>query len=122
MPLIGTALLANFALMIKHHALDLRLDFEAFWNAGETIDNGLKRFLADRSWLRLARVLRLQYRCGFSEPGFLAGLAFLDGVDFISRHFEPHTALGFMRDGIVFAERSCSQQLALVELRACGDI
>ena len=54
MPLIGTALLENFALMIKDNALDLRLDFEAFWNAGETVDNSLKRFLADRSRLRLA--------------------------------------------------------------------
>ena len=60
MPLIGTALLENFALMIKDNALDLRLDFEAFRNAGETIDNGLKRFLADRSRLRLARVLQVE--------------------------------------------------------------
>ena len=117
MPLIGTAFLENFALMIKDDALDLRLDFEAFRNAGETINNGLKRFLADRSRFRLARVLRLKYRCGFSEPGFLAGLAFLDGVDFISRHFESQTELGFQRDGIVFAQRSRFEQLAFVKLR-----
>src|SRR5213082_3347726 len=111
MPLIGTAFLENFALMIKDDALDLRLDFEAFRNAGETINNGLKRFLADRSRFRLVRVLRLKYRCGFSEPGFL------DGVDFISRHFESQTELGFQRDGIVFAQRSRFEQLAFVKLR-----
>src|SRR5207245_7766154 len=86
MPLIGTALLENFALMIKHDALDLRLDFEAFWNAGENIDNGLKRFVADRSWVILSRVLMLRYRCGFSELGFLAFFSFIAAVAFILRH------------------------------------
>src|SRR5437764_13414131 len=117
MPLIGTAFLENFALMIKDDALDLRLDFEAFRNAGETINNGLKRFLADRSRFRLARVLRLKYRCGFSEPGFLAGLAFLDGVDFISRHVESQTEQGFQRDGGLCAKREIVGVSELVELR-----
>ena len=51
MPLVGAALLEDFALVIKHDAFDLRLNLETFRNARETIDNGLKRFLADRSGL-----------------------------------------------------------------------
>src|SRR5262245_52668210 len=117
MPLIGTAVVEDFTLMIKHDALDLRLNFKAFRNAGETINNGLKRFLADRGRLILSLVVWLKYRCGFPEPGFLAGLAFLDGVDFISRHFEPQTEFSFQRRGILLAQGSCFQQLAFVKLR-----
>src|SRR4030095_1054204 len=77
MPLQGTTLLKDFLLMIQNNAFDLRLEVKAFRNVGETIDNGLKRFLADRSRLGLARVFRLENRSGFSELCFLAGLPYL---------------------------------------------
>jgi len=117
MPFVGTALFEDSALMIENDAFDLRLNLEAFRNAGETVDNGLKRFVADRSRLRLARVFRLKDRSRLSKPGFLASLPFFNGVDFISRHFEPQIELGFQRGGVVFAQRSSFEQLALVKLR-----
>ena len=63
------------------------------------------------------RVFRLENRSRFSEPCFLAGLPFLDGFDFIARHFEPQTELSFQRNGIVFAQGSRLEQLAFVKLR-----
>ena len=49
MPFIEAALFKDLALMIEDDAFDLRLNLETFWHAGQTIDNGLERFLADRT-------------------------------------------------------------------------
>src|SRR5206468_4041116 len=116
MPLIRTALLKDFPLVIENDALNLRLYLETLRNTRHTIDNNFQSFFGDRSRLGLARVIRLKDRCRFSELRFLAGLPFFDGVDFISRHFETQTELGFQRDGIVVTQRSRVQQLALVKL------
>src|ERR1041385_119842 len=117
MPFKGTAVLEDFALMINYDAFNFRLNIKTLRNASETIDNGFQRLLADRSRLGFARVFRLKYRCGFPESGFLAGLAFLDTVDLIARHFEPQSELGFQRGGIVFAQCSRFEQLVFVKLR-----
>src|SRR4029453_419477 len=111
MPFIGAAVVEDLTLMIKNDALDLRLNIETLRNAGETIDNCFQRFLADRSRLGFARVFRLKYRSGFLESGFLAGLAFFDGVDLIARHFEPQSELSLQRRGIVFTQCSRLEQL-----------
>ena len=116
MPFVGTALLENLPLMIEHDAFDLRLNLKPLRGAGEAIDNGFERFLADCSRLGLACVLRLKNRGRFSELCFLAGLTFFDRFDFVPRHFQPQRELGLQRSGIVFAQRSGFEQLALVKL------
>src|SRR4026208_45944 len=117
MPLIGAALLEDFALVIQNDAFDLRLNLETLRNASQTIDNGSQRLLADRRWLGFAAVFRWENRSRFSNPCFLAGLPLFDDIDFISRHFEPQTELSFQRGGIVFAQCSRLEQLVFVKLR-----
>src|SRR5439155_22716948 len=117
MPFIGAALFKDFALVIEDYAFDLWLNLETLWYAGKTIDNGLERLLTDRRWLGCACVFRLK-NCGrFLELGFLASLPFFDGIDFVSRHLQPQSKLGFQRDGVVFAKCSGFEQLAFVKLR-----
>ena len=117
MPFIRTTLLKDLALMIDNDALDLRLNLETFRNASETIDNGFQCLLADRSRLGFIAVFRLKNRSRFSELRFLAGPASFDGINFIARHFEAQTELGFNRCGVVFAQRSRLEQLTPVKLR-----
>ena len=62
MPFIRAAILEDFALMVEHDALDLRLNLETLRDTRQTFDNRFQRFLADRSWLGLARVFRLKDR------------------------------------------------------------
>src|SRR5947208_15477554 len=54
MPFIRATVFEDFALMIEHDSFDLRLNLKPFRGASETIDNGFKRFLIDRSRIRLA--------------------------------------------------------------------
>src|SRR6266516_4783172 len=96
MPFIGAALVKDFALMIEDDAFDLRLNLEA---------------------LRCAGVFRLKNRRRFSELCFLASFSFFDGVDFVSRHLQPQSKLGFQGGGVVFAECARFEQLAFVKLR-----
>src|SRR5436190_8645258 len=65
MPFIRATVFEDFALMIEHDALDLRLNLKPLWSVSEAIDNGFKSFLADCSRLRLARVFRLKNRRRF---------------------------------------------------------
>src|SRR5213596_1174698 len=103
MPFIGAALVKDFALMIDDDAFDLRLNLETLRYAGEAIDDRLERFLANRS--------------RFPELCFLASFSFFDGVDFVSRHLQPQSKLGFQGGGVVFAECARFEQLAFVKLR-----
>ena len=103
MPFIGAALFKDLALVIEDDAFDLRLNLETFWYAGKTIDNGLEHFLADRRRLRSACVFRLKYCSRFLEPRLFTGLPFFDGADFVSRHLEPQSELGFQRSSVVLA-------------------
>src|SRR6266566_413008 len=103
MPFIGAALVKDFALMIEDDAFDLRLNLETLRYASEAINDRLERFLANRR--------------RFSELRFLTSFSFFDGVDFVSRHLQPQSKLGFQRGGIVFAECACFEQLAFVNLR-----
>ena len=95
MPFIWTAFFEEFALMIENDAFDLRLNLKTLWNASQTIDDGLERFLANRCRFGCACIFRLKYRRRFSEFCFLASLPFFDGIDFVSRHFQPESKLGF---------------------------
>ena len=81
--------------MIENDAFDLRLNLKTFRNARETLDDGLERFLADRRRFGCTRIFRLKYRRRFSEFCFLASPAFFDGVNLVSRHFQPQSKLGF---------------------------
>src|SRR5438094_1946774 len=74
MPFIWATVFEDFALMIEHDAFDLRLNLKTLWSSSEAIDNGFKRFLTDRSRLRLAGVIRLKNRRRFLELCFFAGL------------------------------------------------
>ena len=60
MPFIRPAILEDFALMVDHNALDFWLDLETVRDMRQTFDNRFQRFLADSSWLGLARVFRLK--------------------------------------------------------------
>src|SRR2546423_1331989 len=104
MPLIRTAFVEDLQLEVEKNAFVLGLNLKTFWNTGKTIDDRLERFLANRRRFRCARVFRLKNRCRFSELCFLAGFSFFDGVDFVSRHFQPQCKLRFQRGGVVFAE------------------
>ena len=55
--------------------------------------------------------------CRFPELRFLASLSFFNGGDFVPRHFQPESKLGFERGGVVFAECARFEQLAFVKLR-----
>src|SRR5206468_12960829 len=114
MPLIRTALLKDFPLVIENDALNLRLYLETLRNTRHTIDNNFQSFFGDRSRLGLARVLRLKDCCRLSEIRFIAGLPFFDEVDFISRHFEPQYELGLPSAGIVVTQGSHVPTLAPV--------
>src|SRR5436190_9372951 len=117
MPFIGAALFKDLPLMIEDDAFYLRLNLETFWYAGKTIDNDFKRFLGDRRRLRCACVFRLKYCSRFLEPGLFTRLPFFDGADFVSRHLQPQSELGFQRGSVVFAKCSGFEQLAFVKLR-----
>src|SRR5438034_9529885 len=103
MPFIEAAIFENFALMIEHDAFDFRLNLEASWYMGQTIDNRFKRLLADRCWLGLARVFRLKDRGGLLECRFLACLALLDRLYLFDPHRQPQRKFSFARALIVLA-------------------
>ena len=103
--------------MIEDDAFDLGLNLETLRCAGEAINDRPERFLANRSRFRCAGVFRLKNRRRFSELCFLTSFSFFDGVDFVSRHLQPQSKLGFQRGGIVFAECARFEQLAFVNLR-----
>src|SRR6266567_622951 len=117
MPFIGATLFKDLPLMIEDDAFYFWLNLETFWYAGKTIDNGFQHFLADRRRLRCACVFRLKYRRRFLEPGLFTGLPLFNCADFVSRHLQPQSELGFQRDSVVFAKCSGFEQLAFVELR-----
>src|SRR5205807_4087233 len=79
MPFIGSALFKDFALVIEDDAFDLWLNLETLRDAGESINDGLERFLADRRRFRCACVFRLKYCRRFLELGLFTALLLFDG-------------------------------------------
>src|SRR6266403_4418650 len=114
MPLIRTAGLKNFALMVEDDPFYFRLNVEIRRHARQPIDNDLQRLCTDSGRYRRACVFRLKHRRRFSELRLLIAFFFLERFYIIQRHFESKLKLRFKRGSVILSKCSSLEKLPFV--------
>ena len=114
MPLIRTACLEHFALMVEDDPFYFRLNVEIRRHARQPIDNDLQCLRADSSRYGRARVFRLEDSSRFFELRLLIAFLFLERFHIIQRHFESKLKFRFERGRVVLTECASLQQLPFV--------
>ena len=106
MPLIWTAGLEDFPLMVEDDPFYFRLNVEACRHARQPIDNDLQPLCADSGGHRRACVFRLEDSGRLFKLRLAVSLFFLECFHIIQRHFESKLKLRFERGRVVLTKCS----------------